>query len=969
MLDYIKQQLAARSPQPDVTFTEADIEQQTDELVTEYAHIFQELDDLTVEGEDAHRDRPIALDIPIEDDVELDTVELNLMDNRLVDVPMDVTTNMESFVEQMKTFEDFYREACEAIVPFDREDDDMLDIRRSEYAQEQYNIYHKQMEDEGLFGFEPVSIADKIVPTSIMESFGILDESNPNQKYMVKMPVMFELTGDQTIYRSQLDALKVANVNCIYEQFTDVLQKKLGINNVWDVVTPKRVIVPRTLDDYELIVEFDYDKSDKPIYEGWAYRRKPSERDVEVHSYPHESIKDIVENITMMNKKDYVHQESYIESITPDRWNLGSMFQESVDRDVRKSNRQIIKSLKSCEKALKKLSSDAKHGKLESNPNFEKMKDFDTLKILRDQFGEIANNKNLPRNKYKIEFDKLYEDFKIAYCGIENAHESIDRYSKNVDKNWNRDYRDYNNYNTWEDVRKGMAESIVNSSNIHIHYSTKRIVTIAYNLYKAGVKYMKSISKDVDLSDAKFMEAYELDLDIYQEAIDFGYPDETTEAAKQNQPASGGDTTNADPSTPTVSSDGNTENTDQAEPADVSVDSNADNMDQQAPPPDDASAENPPADDPNKLPVDTNDVSDQIADNVSDQTSDQQNADTGVDANGDISIDDTNSVDNVDSTNDMSSNVNFDNIDTSLDDLDNTGDQTPGGETMGDPANMDINSMSIDDIMAQAAEKLKSMPIEQVKQFLSDGAAMQEAYAQEGSFNPERRFNFSDIKSEQSNSKNNQANGLPHRVRLSDIDPDGPLPEKIKLDDLDDDKKTKKPLPDKIPHKIPLDDGKKTNDKLPEKLRLSDIDDDEPLPKKLRLSDIDDDEPLPTKLKLESFAPDPQRGSARQSSRKVLTDELTYLLGILNSNKSLPEIVDTFKKYGKEYNNDVIKLTRNTKEFTSSEIQLLNVLSHRLNNLMIGFKPTSDKQETEHIKSLIKDFTACSDKVLKTLSK
>lgn len=655
MLDYIKQQLAARSPQPDVTFAEADIGQQTDELVTEYAHIFQELDDLTVEGEDAHRDRPIALDIPIEDDVELDTVELNLMDNRLVDVPMDVTTNMESFVEQMKTFEDFYREACEAIVPFDREDDDMLDIRRSEYAQEQYDIYHKQMEDEGLFGFEPVSIVDKIVPTSIMESFGILDESNPNQKYMVKMPVMFELTGNQTIYRSQLDALKVANVNCIYEQFTDVLQKKLGINNVWDVVTPKRVIVPRTLDEYELIVEFDYDKSDKPIYEGWAYRRKPSERDVEVHSYPHESIKDIVENITMMNKKDYVHQESYIESITPDRWNLDSMFQE---------------------------------------------------------------------------------------------------------------------------------------------------------------------------------------------AIDFGYPDETTEAAKQNQPASGGDTTNVDPSTPTVSSDSNTENTDQAEPTDVSVDSNADNMDQQTPPPDDASAENPPADDPNKLPVDTNDVSDQIADNVSDQTSDQQNADTGVDANGDISIDDTNSVDNVDSTNDMSSNVNFDNIDTSLDDLDNTGDQTPGDETMGDPANMDINSMSIDDIMAQAAEKLKSMPIEQVKQFLTDGTTTQEAYTS-----------------------------------------------------------------------------------------------------------------------------DPQRGSARQSSRKVLTDELTYLLGILNSNKSLPEIVDTFKKYGKKYNNDVIKLTRNTKEFTSSEIQLLNVLSHRLNNLMIGFKPTSDKQETEHIKSLIKDFTACSEKVLKTLSK
>ena len=107
MLDYIKQQLALQHPEV-VTFQEEDVSDiETNELVTEYAHIFQELDDISVEGADAHRARALEIDIPIENDVELDTVELNLMDNRLMDVPMDVTAVTEHFNEAMKTYDDF----------------------------------------------------------------------------------------------------------------------------------------------------------------------------------------------------------------------------------------------------------------------------------------------------------------------------------------------------------------------------------------------------------------------------------------------------------------------------------------------------------------------------------------------------------------------------------------------------------------------------------------------------------------------------------------------------------------------------------------------------------------------------------------------------------------------------------------------------------------------------------------------
>ena len=71
MLDYIKQQLAAQHPV--ATFSESNVEEENDNLVMEYAHIFQELDDISVEGEDAHRARALELDIPIENDVELES--------------------------------------------------------------------------------------------------------------------------------------------------------------------------------------------------------------------------------------------------------------------------------------------------------------------------------------------------------------------------------------------------------------------------------------------------------------------------------------------------------------------------------------------------------------------------------------------------------------------------------------------------------------------------------------------------------------------------------------------------------------------------------------------------------------------------------------------------------------------------------------------------------------------------------
>lgn len=661
MLDYIKKQLEAQQP---VTFEESDVNQEIsdNELISEYASIFQELDDITVEGLDADKPRPMELDIPIEDDIELDTVEFNLMDGRLVDVPMDATLNTESFVENMKTFEDFYQEACEYINQFPRESEESVHQRRSEYARNHYDKYHEEMVQEGLFGFEQLSIYDNTVPSIVMENFGIMDESNPNQKYMVKLPVMFEMTKHDTIYQSQIDALRVAHQNAVCEQFGDLLREKTKRDNIWDYITPTKIIIPKTRDNYELIVEFMIDEDTEPFYEGWSYKRKPSERGLDVHEYPREDLETIVKKIQIGNKRERVVQESTRPRVIPDRWNLNE----------------------------------------------------------------------------------------------------LDGY--------------------------------------------------------------------------------------YQEAIDFGYPDETTEAANKNQPADA-PSVNNDPSTPSVTNDAPPEindanaqnNTQTDEISDTSPDVNVDNMDQ--PTPDQA----------DKTPVDTNDVSDQIADNVSDQTM-QQNDDTngGID---NIDLDDY-------ATSDMNSNTNsMDDIDNSLNDLDTSTGMDGNDTQMGDPSNMNIDTMSIDDIMAQASDKLKSIPIEQVKQFLTDGTSGID------------------------NSSSNNMGSTPS-----------------------------------------MDNAQQTTEYYQ------------------------------------------YQESATTSYRSMLSNEIIYLLGILNSRKPLDQLVASFKSFGKQVGSKLIGASRYSREFTSSEIQLLSTLNTRLNNLMIAFKPTSNKQESDHIKALISDFTSQAKKVLKILS-
>ena len=308
---------------------------------------------------------------------------------------------------------------------------------------------------------------------------------------------------------------------------------------------------------------------------------------------------------------------------------------------------------------------------------------------------------------------------------LKKFKKASDKLAKELDYNTskNHSYRGVlNKRELPENVKTAFDElkelAVKAATSVDIHANNKDFLKNYFKKMEAVLELMydkdaiKSTFDDTKKTDAAInQESYAENsfMSIIQEAIDFGYPDETSEANKQNQPSDVPPAPDADPSAPTVNADPNA-NPDGG---------NVDNMEQ--PPVDDPNAA-PPVEGEEKQPVDTNDVSDQIADKVSDETT-NDNQDTGVDANGDISLDDSTETPDESATDTPEMDAGgFDNIDSSLDDLDNTTSSTDD-TTMGDPANMDINSMSIDDIMAQAAEKLKSMPIDQVKQFLSDGVS------------------------------------------------------------------------------------------------------------------------------------------------------------------------------------------------------------------------------------------------------
>ena len=211
---------------------------------------------------------------------------------------------------------------------------------------------------------------------------------------------------------------------------------------------------------------------------------------------------------------------------------------------------------------------------------------------------------------------------------------------------------------------------------------------------------------------------------FYQEAIDFGggaaagAADAT--AAPPAVDATGGDA-NAAPATPDATG-GTDPNANGMDPNANPADPNAAATD-----PDANAAPEQPA--PDAEPANVNDVSDQIADKVAQKTEDQVNSEeTPTDDTSDVDATAGNTEETP--TEETPDAENIGDVDSEIDSLGSeSGDETPADDTtVTEETPEDLDDLTMDQLIAQGSEKLKSMTIGQLKEFINspDGTTPEE---------------------------------------------------------------------------------------------------------------------------------------------------------------------------------------------------------------------------------------------------
>lgn len=329
MLQYIKKKINENNVNTDDDFDDS-------ELIVECAHLFQELSDLSVEGTEADSERKMIIDIPLEDDIELDSIEINIGDGRLTDIPMDAAVQ-ESDRTNMKTFDDFYQEARVSVVKLQRETDESHADRITKVANSNYAQYKNQIIQEGLFGFDKIRIDDPIVPSVVTANFGPLSPDKPDQNYYVKLDVLFEVDKKKKLLKKQIESVNVAiNEDKFVELSTyafELFNKKhpeemKGVKSIWDVLTPKKLLVPKDPVDYLILyVQFECSfriNGDDKVLLTWSRSIKPVKNGLKADI---EAITDKSAISRMMHKKDYI-QEEY-ELSRPSRFS--KTYQEAID--------------------------------------------------------------------------------------------------------------------------------------------------------------------------------------------------------------------------------------------------------------------------------------------------------------------------------------------------------------------------------------------------------------------------------------------------------------------------------------------------------------------------------------------------------------------------------------------------------------------------------------------------------------
>ena len=341
MFDYIKSKIAENNNNvfgDNIDTPEFD----EDSAIVEYAHIFQELDDISVEGEDSNRDRSLAIDIPIEDDLEIESIEFNISDGRLTDIPMDATVQEYAQYDKMKQYDDFVQEAFNITQQYPRESEQAYYNRITGIADKNFNEYQNMCIQEGMFGFGMININDARVPASLYCDFGKVDG---DKNYCVRLDIYFVTDKKHRISKKQLDAIQafasseptlwIAGplYNALKNKYQREMEEVKSEKDVWDVAKPTAIYVPeQTTKNFEVFIGFDISFREKD--EGdyiMTWTKNPTAGSSGSKGKTDKSIRRV--NTTKFKSKRSIIRESYELKMKrrPSRFGDNMIVQEAID--------------------------------------------------------------------------------------------------------------------------------------------------------------------------------------------------------------------------------------------------------------------------------------------------------------------------------------------------------------------------------------------------------------------------------------------------------------------------------------------------------------------------------------------------------------------------------------------------------------------------------------------------------------
>ena len=316
MLNYIKEQVRARQPRVEEQPNQSP-ENVDDKVLLEYASLFQELDDLSVEGTDAGKERKFGVDIPF-DDIEVETIEFNLGTGTVADVPGDATasTAITESYQTMKTYDEFFQEAMTQVTRFSRESNDEYDKRVSKVADKLYNEYCEDAKRIGEFGFSTLPVTDESVPSKILVDFGPVEEGS-DKSFMSKVKTFFATDENHRIFKKQLDSIKLVQQGAfqkIGKPLMAYMESHYDVpagNSVWDICTPKNLIVPKgNGDSFCVVLEYTNELTGKNEYFGWTAPVNEVDEN-QMNSCTQFNMESFV-NETQYENKDTVIQEALV---------------------------------------------------------------------------------------------------------------------------------------------------------------------------------------------------------------------------------------------------------------------------------------------------------------------------------------------------------------------------------------------------------------------------------------------------------------------------------------------------------------------------------------------------------------------------------------------------------------------------------------------------------------------------------